>query len=138
MLVVDQYHSTLLVNLSCFLLSTKPKGINIKIKVSYVLPLSVVWLLLQSISLAVYVGIVAIEKPGGYIDLVASNTHTVTMVGPVCVKGAAPCPPLPTPIGIRWHCNAVQIVKMHPGAHQHTFCSHLKMCFEQKFRLKYA
>jgi len=76
MLVVDQYHSTLPVNLCCFLLSIKPKGINITIKVSYVLSLSVVWLLLQSIGLAVYVGIVAVEKSGGYIDLAASNTHS--------------------------------------------------------------
>jgi len=42
-----------------------------------VLSLSVVWLLLQSI--AVYVGIGAVEKTGGYIDVAASNTHT-----PIC------------------------------------------------------
>jgi len=64
MLVLDQYHLILLVNLSCFLLSSKPKGINITIKVSCVLSLTVVWLLLQSIGLAVYVGIGAIGKPG--------------------------------------------------------------------------
>jgi len=69
MLIVDQYHSILLVNLSCFRLPTKQKGIRAIIKVNPVL--WVVLLLLQSTAVYGTVG-----KPGGYsIDLAAPTTN---------------------------------------------------------------
>jgi len=38
-------------------------------------------LVIAAIGLAVYVGIVAVEKPGRYIDLAASNTYTRSRTG---------------------------------------------------------